>query len=329
MGTATDVLARHLRLWESLPTTGDGLDRAALEAWGLAHGVTYRQLQRDLNKLKAEGCAKREARGKAMLWQRTALRPGAQNLSREQAFVLHAVQTQLGHLLPPQLLLMLQPLCAEASALLQRPEYKTERTWFEKIRAVPGLLHTPRILNGVLPVIIEALLEEKWLELDYENNVHQERHGKVMPLGLVEHEQIYFLVCRFDGYEDERHLRVDRIIQARKLVEPFKYPKSFTLAAHIESGAFNLSLCETIRLRLAMFYGAHQHLVDRPLSRDQQISEPDAEGTVIVSATVQNSKRLYWWILSFGANAQVMEPAGLRAELREEVEAMRRLYAEV
>lgn len=327
MGTASEVIARHLRLWESLPAMGEGLDRAALEAWGRAHEVTYRQIQRDLAGLESEGCVLGSLYGKGKRWRRTTQRPGARSLSREQAFVLHAVQTQLGQLLPPQLLHMLQPLCDEASILLQRPEYKTERTWFERIRVVPGLLHAPLVLDGVLPTVIEALLEEKWLQLDYENAAHQEKSGKVMSLGLVKDAQLYYLVCRFEGYTDSRHIRVDRIIRAEKLDTSFQYPKEFSLSEHIDSGAFELSMGDTVMLRMIMHNDSHQHLLDRPLSRDQQISQPDAEGRVVVQATVQNSQRLYWWILGFGSNVEVIEPACLRAELKEEFEVLHQRYA--
>lgn len=48
---------------------------------------------------------------------------------------------------------------------------------------------------------------------------------------------------------------------------------------------------DTAMLRMIMHNDSHQHLLDRPLSRDQRISQPDAEGRVVVQATVQNSQR--------------------------------------
>lgn len=225
--TAPALMGNPCLLW------GRALIGLRSDMGGRAHEVTYRQIQRDLAGLESEGCVLGSLYGKGKRWRRTTQRPGARSLSREQAFVLHAVQTQLGQLLPPQLLHMLQPLCDEASILLQRPEYKTERTWFERIRVVPGLLHAPLVLDGVLPTVIEALLEEKWLQLDYENAAHQEKSGReVMSLGLVRRRSFYYLVCRF-GLHRLRHIRVDRIIRAEKLDTSFQYPKRvLALRAH-------------------------------------------------------------------------------------------------
>jgi len=37
------------------------------------------------------------------------------------------------------------------------------------------------VVAGVLPIIIEALLDERWLLIGYENHDHEEKHGKVSP----------------------------------------------------------------------------------------------------------------------------------------------------
>ena len=326
MATAQNLVDRYLRLWESLPLSGDGVKRAMLETWASHQGISYRQVQRDLLFLEEAGHVRSLFYGNGKRWFRTSLRPRLQSISREQAFVLSLVEAKLRHLLPSQYLQALYSQWDEAAARIGKPDCKTERAWFEKIQVLPEILAAPRILDGIFPVIVDALLEEKWLQIEYENYEHQEKSARVMPLGIVEYEQLYYLVCRSQGYEDVRHIRVDRVIHAHNENEAFRYPQGFSLAQHIASGAFEFDGNEPIQLRMYMFNGTHQHLIDRPLSQDQQIDEADHDGRVVVQATVPNSHRLYWWILGLGASAEVIEPASLRLALQKEIGAMRRRY---
>ena len=328
MRSASTLQDRYLRLWEFLPVTGDGAVRSSLEAWGRKHGVTYRQIQRDLHLLEEHGSAKATRVGRARHWWRTAFRPGGLRLGSEQAFLVAFATSQLGRWVPPSMLPGLAPIQTAAHELLGRPDYSRERAWFGKLGIVPGLLQRPHVLSTVMSAVVQALFEERWLSIDYENYTREERSATVMPLGLVEADGIPYLVCRFKGHDDNRHVRMDRLSRAETLAEAFRNPAGFQLSQHLESGAFDLG-DELIQLRMEMSGGAHKHLLDRPIAADQQLAEADKNGRVIVSATVRNSKQLYWWLLGFGACVEVLEPATLRKELQQEIEAMHQLYAKL
>jgi predicted DNA-binding transcriptional regulator YafY len=61
------------------------------------------------------------------------------------------------------------------------------------------------------------------------------------------------------------------------------------------------------RVRLAFRDGAGDHLLESPLADDQQATRgPD--GTLRVTATVQDTERLRWWLLGFGARVAVLGP---------------------
>jgi predicted DNA-binding transcriptional regulator YafY len=67
---------------------------------------------------------------------------------------------------------------------------------------------------------------------------------------------------------------------------------------------------EMLSLRAWVNEGLCQLLRERPLSDDMELA-PE-EGGATLTATVQNSWELLWWLLSHAGSIQVQEPPSLR-----------------
>jgi predicted DNA-binding transcriptional regulator YafY len=60
------------------------------------------------------------------------------------------------------------------------------------------------------------------------------------------------------------------------------------------------------------------HLYDTPLSKDQVITQTRTDAAyVTVSATVNDSPQLLWWLLGFGQQVEVLAPKRLQKAIRE------------
>ena len=70
---------------------------------------------------------------------------------------------------------------------------------------------------------------------------------------------------------------------------------------------------------------AVNHFYESPLSNDQQIVEY-SEDRVLLSATVVDNEQLYWWLLGYGAQAQVLEPEHLRRQMVDTIRGMAAQY---
>ena len=53
-------------------------------------------------------------------------------------------------------------------------------------------------------------------------------------------------------------------------------------------------------------------LAETPVSTDQTLSEPDADGWVMLEAEVPNDQQTQWWLQGFGASIDVLEPKSWR-----------------
>ena len=107
-----------------------------------------------------------------------------------------------------------------------------------------------------------------------------------------------YLVCRFDGYDNERSLALHRILTARASAFTFTRPKDFDLKQYDDDGRFGYGNGERIRLSFHIEKEAGFHLLESPLSVDQQVVE--LEEAYEITATVVDTAILQWWLQGFG-----------------------------
>ncbi len=119
-----------------------------------------------------------------------------------------------------------------------------------------------------------------------------------MPLGLAQQGTRLYLVCRFDGYDNERSLALNRIVTARASTFTFERPEGFDLKKYDDDGRFGYGNGERIRLQFRIDKEAGLHLLESPLSIDQDVKEVGDEYEI--TATVVESAMLDWWLRGFG-----------------------------
>ena len=134
--------------------------------------------------------------------------------------------------------------------------------------------------------------------MEYKNAAGKISNPEVMPLGLAQQGPRLYLVCRYRDFDDERSLALHRIISAKASTLTFKRPKDFDLEKFDNDGQFGFG--EGIRIRLTFRiqkeYG--YHIVESPLSTDQQVTEIGDQFEI--SATVVDTAQLKWWLRGFG-----------------------------
>ena len=82
---------------------------------------------------------------------------------------------------------------------------------------------------------------------------------------------------------------------------------------------------EPLRLVARFWKRAGLHLLETPLAADQWVGDEDDEHFRL-TATVNDTAQLRWWLLSFGSKVEVLEPVGLREEMANNAYWMNRMY---
>ena len=222
-------------------------------------------------------------------------------LTEQQSVLLAFAEQQLGNLLPAGLMQSMQGFFEQARYNLLPAKGRVHgQDWLSKVRFVSETqpLLPAKVHPGVFAAVSNALYEDRWLQVRYENKNGRRTTGEVMPLGLAQKGPRLYLACRYRDYDDDRTLALHRIISAKALTLRFDRPPEFDLRKFAAEGEFSFGSYGRIKLCFRVRKGAGAHLLETPLSTDQQVKEVGDE--LEITATVEDTFELDQWLLGFG-----------------------------
>ena len=263
-----------------------------------------RTIQRQLEMLSEHFEIERDDRSKpyGYRWLEQAKALAMPNLTPQESLLLQLAEEHLKNMLPPRLMKSMDAFFSQARRNLgSESSARLEREWPGKVRVVATSqpLLPPKIVSGVFEAVSEALYANRWLTLDYQNSAGKRRSITVMPLGLAQQGPRLYLVCRFDGFNNERSLALHRIRKAEASTLTFERPAEFDLQKYDDDGRFGFGEGHRVQLRFRITKDAGLHLTESPLSTDQQYVEAQ-DGWLEIIATVVDSAMLDWWLRGFG-----------------------------
>ena len=307
MGKRSDTLETALLAIEMLRRVPRGRKITASELHQQLKEAGFdrdlRTIQRQIEMLSEHFHLERDDRNKpyGYRWPEHAKGLSLPNLTLQESLLLRLAEEHLRHLLPVRLMKSMDGFFAQARQNLGPSGPDTlEKEWQSKVRVVATSqpLLPPKILPGVLEAVCEALYANVWLHLEYKNAAGQSRQIEVMPLGLAQQGPRLYLVCRYKDYDNERTLALHRIEVAKASTLPFKRPKDFDLKRFDDEGRFGFGDGKKVRLTFRITKAEGAHLLESPLSTDQQVKE--LADAYEISATVVDSAMLEWWLRGFG-----------------------------
>ena len=222
-------------------------------------------------------------------------------LSEQESLLLTLAAQHLRNLLPASLTKSMSNFFTQArSNIGSRGNTKRAREWLSKVRVVSTTqpLLPPTIKPGVFEEVSNALFNNRWLSVAYKNARDKQTTADVMPLGLAQQGPSLYLVCRYRDYDNERSLALHRMLSAKASTLTFERPKGFDLQQYDDDGRFGFGEGKHIRLSFLIDKKAGLHLLESPLSLDQEVKE--IGDRYAISATVVETAQLEWWLLGFG-----------------------------
>lgn len=262
-----------------------------------------RTIQRQLEMLSEHFEIERDDRSKpyGYRWLEQAKALAVPNLTPQESLLLQLAEEHLKNLLPARLMKSMEAFFSQAKRNLgPDSSARLEREWPSKVRVVATSqpLLPPKIAPGVFETVSEALYSNHWLHLDYQNSGGKRNKVEVMPLGLVQQGPRLYLVCRYRGYDNERNLALHRILAAEMSTLTFDRPKEFDLKKYDDDGRIGFGEGEMVKLVFRIERQAGLHLLETPLSANQQVVELE-DGNLEITATVVDSAMLEWWLRGF------------------------------
>lgn len=282
-----------------------------------------------------------QAGGNLWFWEKDTV-IDIPKLDAKTALMFRLAKDYLSPVLPKATLKELEPHFKQAEITLKDLGDRHYSRWPEKIRIIQNSiqLRHPEIEANTLDAAYEALFHDRKMLTHYRQRSGEVCDYQISLLGLVFRDGLIYGVCKIDGKDNVRQLPLHRMLQATVVEESAEPPPGFDLDRYVRTyfdyplrelkvnEACRDEIPEKITLTLALDPVSAVHLRESPLAEDQTARDlPD--GRVAFRATVNNTERLRWWILSYGAYMEVIGPKDLRQEIVDIIAAALFKYANI
>ncbi len=314
-----DTLYRHWLILRMIPRRTRISTTEILGHLQSEYGIetTLRTIQRDLIALEA-GAFPLECDGKSPAgwrWVKDAPVFDIPNMDPVTALTFKLAEKHITRMMPHGVLNALKPYIKAADERLKLTPESSLSRWPDKVRVVSRNLAMipPVIEEDVSDEVYSALLEERRFTADYHTVVGRKKRYEVNPLGMAFVDGLTYLIASLNEHEEPVLLLLHRILQVVLLDKPVTTPVGFNLDAYIAKElTFPVGGKISITLRFRNKADV-QRLEEAPVSIDQNIvTLPD--GHFELTATVEDTLQLHWWLRGFGTRVEVVKPDSLRKE---------------
>jgi predicted DNA-binding transcriptional regulator YafY len=331
----SDTLFKRIQILKLLPKFPARISTSEIHNKLEAEGFTLskRTVQRDLNDLAKlfaiESDGNKDIPG--WCWQAGADKIELPEMEPSVALTFQMVKAHLLKFMPPSVISGLSGYFSNADKLLMGLKDNSLTDWSSKIATLSRTqpLIAPDLDPEILSDIYMALLSETQITAHYQPKLEEPRDYTINPLGIVVVDQVIYLVGTLWEYKDIKQFALHRFIKVDNLESDIIKSEDFDLKEYIESGQFYFPLTnddKTISLKFKANKWIAKHLEEVCLSKDQMIKAIEDSELFEISATVDNTQQLRWWLCGFGSGVEVLEPTTLRAEFAQIVESLYAKY---
>lgn len=147
----------------------------------------------------------------------------------------------------------------------------------------------------------------------------------IHPYGLMYHRGSLYLVGFAPRHGALRHWKIDRVVSAERRDSPFERPEEFDLQKHFADSFGIYHGDQQIKVRIRFAPSVARFVTESTWHPSQQLT-PQPDGGLLAEFELSSTVEIKSWALSFGAAAEVLEPAELRTEIADDLITMMKKY---
>jgi predicted DNA-binding transcriptional regulator YafY len=292
--------------------------------------ISKRQLERDLRELQGSfplDCDEQKPAG--WCWAKGSRSEfTAFGMDPHTALAFLLAEQYLHEAFPKPTLRRLKDYFHIAQRVLENQRETGTRRWYEMLRIIPRGMPTlvPDIPVTIEDAISDSLLQKRQIVVEYQKSTGESKEYSLHPRGIVVRNNVVYLVAEYDGAQGTRQFALHRIRKATLSDSSYRDNPNFNLDDYIANGSLGLPVGKgKIRIKVRFPKDVYHSLAEQALSVDQVLKDEDSQYFVL-EASVADNMELRWWLLGFGAKAEVLEPSSLREEMKRTAEGLAKIY---
>jgi len=173
--------------------------------------------------------------------------------------------------------------------------------------------------DGNIEELSFAIIEQKTCKVTYHAFGSDDvKTYDINPLHFFEHDGGLYLIAVITKYGDIRTFAVERFTKVNQLVAGFVYPADFDPERFLSS-AFTLYFGEPETFKIRFPKEQARYISERIWAVDQKI-EIKKDGSLLLTMNTSGGYDIKKWVLSFGGDAELLEPQWMRDEIVEEMQ---------
>ena len=181
--------------------------------------------------------------------------------------------------------------------------------------------------SRTLRCLCQAMLEGRKCHISYWSMGDDEPGDRTIAPYFIEpvaRERAVYVIGRCDRTAEVRTFKLDRILECRVLDETYAIPQGFTVDKYLGNSfsVFTPSPSRPVKTIVLKFAPAFARYMEESRCHPSQVNEKLADGSLKVTLRVADTPDFVGWILGWGDQVEVLEPPGLRRQVRQKAEAV-------
>ncbi len=172
----------------------------------------------------------------------------------------------------------------------------------------------------------QAIYDERQIRIQYFTQHRNEvTHRTVDPYLIHCHEGNWYLIAHCHVRNDIRIFALNRMLAIELTDDYFHKPADFSIEAYLKDSFNIIRGGETYHVVLKFSPYQARWMRERQWHHSQKLTEL-ADGGLLLELTVQGLDEVKRWVLQYGGEVEVLEPAVLRSNIIAELSKMNQMY---
>lgn len=216
--------------------------------------------------------------------------------------------------------------CGAVTKLLDLIPDNTRRLLLELSGKVKLDTKGGQITGAALKQISQAIGEKRTVEFAYQSYSGGALTSRKMdPYGLVFRGNAWYVIGHCHKRREVRTFRLGRISGLRVTGGVYEYPAGFSIERHLENSWQIFQGSET-DVKIKFSKKVAPLITEHQWQKDQRITK-NRDGSIMFTTTVKGTLEIMRWALSWGREAEFIEPEELRRDMALVSSGMSAIYA--